>query len=412
MLSDLFREEALNYQSASSSRLGNPTGVWPPTWTALTILLVVFVAMLIAFLSTVEFARKETVRGKLRVDGAESKLFALEEGIITSVLVSDGQSVVARDPLFEITTERYMNDGVSVSDTTLEQLDLEIAALYRRRSAVEEASMLSKLEAQQRFQSGVRREQELRAQLSVAETRLSIAQKRAVDALQFLKEQLIAEPQLAERRESAASLELLVLQTKAELSAAIAAQESAALEERLIDATLAGDLAELDQRIAQLNAQASLSNAERSHIVHAPIDGRITSLRAREGENAIPGVLLGAILPEESSLIAEVYVPSRAVGFVEPGQLVNLQYDAFPFQKFGVAVGEIINVANIAQPLSEIGVANSSTELIYVVQIKLELQSVDAFTKKIPLQPGMELTADIILEDRRLLEWLLDPFRS
>ncbi|MEL7041549.1 MAG: HlyD family efflux transporter periplasmic adaptor subunit [Pseudomonadota bacterium] len=168
----------------------------------------------------------------------------------------------------------------------------------------------------------------------------------------------------------------------------------------------------MDQRLEQLRAQVRRTSADVTHIIRAPIDRKITGLQARVGEQSVSGMPLGVILPEDSLLIAEVYLPSRAIGFVETGQLVNIQYDAFPYQKFGIAYGEISQVASTAQLPREIGVASPTGETIYRVSISLEEQSISAFARRVPLQAGMELTADLMLENRRLIEWLLEPFVS
>lgn len=409
MSSDLFREEALEYQSASNSRFGKPTGVLPPSWSIITLLLAMFMAALFVFIFSVDFARKETVRGKLRVDGAEAKVYALEPGIISDVMVTDGQLVRAGDPIAEITTERYLRDGGSLSETTIAQFEREQITLQRRRDAIEASANLSASEADQRYRDAERREAEASAQLAIGRERLEIAQKRAADAEQFLAEGLIAEPQLNERLDMAASLQQSVLQTEAQLSEAIAAQSRARLEKQQASALSERDLADIDQRLEQIRFQMERTGAETVHVVHAPIDGKVTALQARVGEQSINGVPLGIVLPEDSTLIAEVYLPSRAIGFVEPGQQVKLQYDAFPYQKFGVAYGEINQVASTAQLPQEIGVPSQTGEPVYRVEIVLEAQSIEAFSKTLPLQAGMELSADILLENRRLLEWLLEP---
>ena len=412
MSSDLFREEALDYQSASTSRFGKPTGVLPPSWSLITWFLAIFVVALIAFLFNVDFARKETVRGKLRVDGAEAKLYALEPGLITSVMVQDGQHVDAGDPITEITSERYMSDGGAFSDATLLQLAREKEILVRRRQAIIESAELNVEGAKQRRLDAERQERELRAQLIVVERRLEIARRRASDAEEFLAEKLIAEPQLNERLEAAASLEQLVLQTEAQVGESQAAQSRANLERQQAEATRARDLADIDQRLEQLSTQEQRTRAEASHSVRSPIDGKVTGLQARIGEQTVNGMPLGVILPEQSVLIAEVYLPSRAIGFVESGQKVKLQYDAFPYQKFGVALGEVSQVANAAQLPQELGIATQAQEPLYRVGIELEQQYVEAFSKRVSLQPGMALTADIVLENRRLLEWLLEPLAT
>lgn len=412
MTSDLFRKEALDYQSASNSRFGKPTGVLPPSWSRITLLLALFMAALFVFLSNVDFARKETVRGKLRVDGAEAKVFALEAGIATNVFVEDGQYVEAGDPLLEVTSDRYLTSGVALSATTIQSLQVERDTLMRRRRAVEASALLNIEDAEQRTKDAERREQEASAQLDVTSRRLEIARERAADAEDFLAEGLIAEPQLNERLDAAAQLEQLVLQGDAQLGEAQSAQSRGRLERQQAQAAMDRDLADIDQRLLQIDSQMRRTESETSHIVQASISGRVTALQARVGEQVFGGIPLAIILPEDSTLIAEVYLPSRAIGFVKPGQRVKLQYDAFPYQKFGVAHGEINRVANTAQLPQEIGVNSQTGEPLYRVGILLEAQTVEAYSKDVPLQAGMELSADIVLENRRLLEWLLEPIRS
>ena len=138
MTSDLFREEALDYQSASNSRFGKPTGVLPPSWLRITFLL----AMFMVFLLSVDFARKETVRGKLRVDGAEAKIYPLEPGLLTEVLVADGQLVQANQAIAVITTNRFMSDGDALSEATLAALSVERSTLVRRKASIEAGAHL------------------------------------------------------------------------------------------------------------------------------------------------------------------------------------------------------------------------------------------------------------------------------
>jgi membrane fusion protein len=67
------------------------------------------------------------------------------------------------------------------------------------------------------------------------------------------------------------------------------------------------------------------------------MNGRVTALQVRTGETADPGRPLLNISPPGAELVAELYLPSRAIAFIAPRQEVKIQYDAFPYQKFGVA---------------------------------------------------------------------------
>jgi membrane fusion protein len=118
------------------------------------------------------------------------------------------------------------------------------------------------------------------------------------------------------------------------------------------------------------------------------------------------------ISPADPVLISELYVPSRAAGFVEAGQSVRLLYDAFPFQRFGAARGEVMSVSSTVLTPTEVNAAVKLEEPVYRVLVRLDRQSVDAFGRPMALQVGMALTADIILENRSLMDWLLQPIHA
>ena len=405
----LFRQEVLDEQRASSSQFGTPTGVLPPAWSRITLLLAIFIAALIMFLMNVDFSRKETVRGKLRAEGAEAKIYALETGVIKHVFVEDGAIVQEGDPIAEIVSERFMAGGAEISEQTIKSLRAERASLEERRASIQRAASIAIEEANQRIAEAARQETETQNMLAVVERRLEIAQKRAQDAEEFLAEGLIAEPQYNERLDAVSVIEQSTLQTRARIEEARSAQSRYGLERRRINENLQRDLSDLKQGLSKINSQIDHAQASAGHIIQATMSGRVTALQAKAGERADPSIPMATILPEDGGLIAELYLPSRAIAFVETGQEVKLQYDAFPYQKFGVAKGEVIEIAETALFPQEIGVMTQNPEPLYRVLTKLEQPTVEAYGKDVPLQSGMELTANIVLENRALIEWVLEP---
>lgn len=111
----------------------------------------------------------------------------------------------------------------------------------------------------------------------------------------------------------------------------------------------------------------------------------------------------------DGKLVAELLVPSRAAGFVKEGQNVRLLYDAFPYQKFGFHSGEVSNVSRAVVNANELPVISSINEPVFVITVQLERQDVDANNELYQLQSGMTLAADIILEDRKIWEWVFEP---
>ena len=412
MNSDLFREEALDYQAASSSQFGETTGLVPPAWSALTWLMALFIAALLIFISTVSFARKETVRGKLRFDAAEAKLVAMEPGVIGEVFVTEGQMVAEGAPVLSIRTQRFMSDGSVLSEALIETLQRERVSLAEQLSALEESTRLSSEAAGLARDDAIRRSRELIAQRELIAERLEVSERRREEIVGLREKGLVAEPVYNEREEAVVALRQSLIQIDGQIGDARSQRAQAETELRQIEASFERERAMLDQRLAQTDAQLGQTTAGAEQVLRASRAGRIAALKARAGEQAEPGSPLAMILPADAELIAEVYLPSRAAGFVDEGQTVKLMYDAFPYQKFGLAGGQIIGVSPVALRPDEIGVATNSPELLYKVKIQLAEQKVSAFGKAHSLGAGMELSADIVLEERRVVDWLLEPLRS
>ena len=104
-------------------------------------------------------------------------------------------------------------------------------------------------------------------------------------------------------------------------------------------------------------------------------------------------------------------MPSSAIPFVEIGQEVRITYAALPADKFGKAIGTISNIASTAVLSSELKALTERESLLYRVEVKLERQAIKTKSKEIVLLAGMELNADVVLDNRRLLEWII-PSRS
>lgn len=108
-------------------------------------------------------------------------------------------------------------------------------------------------------------------------------------------------------------------------------------------------------------------------------------------------------------MVAEVYVPSSAVGLIKSGQRVRLVYDAFPQQQFGTFAGEVARISDFILMPSEVPQTFFPREATFKVQIAIQNDTVEVETGTAPLRPGMLLAAEIILESRRLIDWLVEP---
>jgi membrane fusion protein len=147
----------------------------------------------------------------------------------------------------------------------------------------------------------------------------------------------------------------------------------------------------------------------RSININAPISGKVTALRAIVGASVGTQLPLLTMLPAGGKLEAHLFVPTRAIGFAEIGQEVRLLYDAFDYRHFGVHVGTISQISSSVFSPAEVQAGLQLTEPTYRVTVKIARQQVAANGQQFTLQAGMSLRADIVLEKRTLINWLMDP---
>ena len=168
----------------------------------------------------------------------------------------------------------------------------------------------------------------------------------------------------------------------------------------------------LESQIADIKQREAELEGRRAYVVKAPVAGTVASIRNIPGEIVSPHQPLASILPAGSELEAELFVPSRAAGFIATGQSVRLLYAAFPYQRFGSHEGVIRHVAPAITSAAEADVPFNLVEPGYRVAVQLASQEVMAFGRSFELQPGMLLEGNIILERRSFFSWLTEPFRA
>lgn len=160
------------------------------------------------------------------------------------------------------------------------------------------------------------------------------------------------------------------------------------------------------------------SEARREILIRSPQAGMVTAITAESGQTVAAGQAMASVLPASSALEAEIYAPSRSIGFVKPGMQVLLRYQAYPYQKFGQHTATITEVASTSLRPDEMTMPGATlpsgaiAEPLYRIRLKLHKQSVQAYGQEMPLRSGMLVDASILLEHRRLYEWVLEPLFS
>jgi membrane fusion protein len=415
----LFRSEVL--QARQTQWLGTVILAPRASFRLFTIAGLLFAAAIALLLCFGEFTRTARVNGWLLPQDGVVRVQAPRPGIVESLDVNEGAQVHKGDRLLTLSDELQ---SARLGPT---QAQITQRLSERRASMNEERGQQQRLLAQQdraladRVASLRAEEEQIVREIGLLRQRVDIAARAAV-----LNGQLHADGFISEMRLQQAQSELL--EQRARLAAAERSRLSAARERMNIEAERADlplkmgrDTALLDRGIAQLEQESAEAEARREIVVVAPHDGTVTAIHAVPGAKADAGTPLLTIVPPTARLEAQLYAPSRSIGFVHAGQRVQLRYQAFPYQRFGHYEGVVTAVSRAALSPAELpaqlagltsvtgSAAGAAGEPVYRITVSLASQSVTAYGAKTPLQPGMTLEADVALERRRLYQWVLDP---
>jgi membrane fusion protein len=377
---------------------------------------------LLALLFGATYARKAHVSGWLVPDQGVARVFAAQSGVVTRFLAREGEEVRKGQPLLVLSTEQQ---SAALGNT---QASIARSLAMRRDSLDDEARQNHQLLRQQSAAlsarlDALRTEQaELQEEIGLQQARLQLADKSEQRQAELKKRGFISDQQVQTateaRLENASKLRVL-RRNMTELQ-----RERLTLEGELRDLPLKlqAQIAATERNSAAITQELAEVEARREIVVPAPKSGTVTAIQAETGGGVTPNVPLLSILPSGGRLEAHLYTPSRAIGFVRPGQRVLLRYQAYPYQKFGHYGGVVASVARSAMNPAELppqlaGLANGpgaerGGEPVFRVTVRLDSQNVTAYGKPVPLQAGLQLEADLLVERRRLIDWVLDPLYS
>lgn len=406
----IFLEEAINHRKQpwiGTVRVATPLGQG-----LLTGFAVLAGVLVIVWLCLGHYSRRTRVQGSLVPLSGVIELAARTPSTVTRVLVREGDGVRTGQPLFELSGERSSEALGDTGSLVTAQLRAQQARL---RADIEETLQLERTQG-----DGLRAQQEmLRAQLGQFDAQLDIMHKQVESYTALLEKirpltakgfvsQLQIQEQEAQTMEAQAQVKSLVRQRYA------TNQQLGQVTDQLAELpmTTAAKVSDLRGQLSQAEQSVLQNEADRLTVVRAPSNGVVASVTVKPGQTVSPAQVLGAVIPANSELHAELMVPSSAVGFIHEHVPVALHYQAFPYQKFGVALGSVERVTHNALTPSEITMIKGEKapdEALYRVDVTLPSQVVEAYGRSEELRAGMTVDADLILDRRRLIEWILEP---
>jgi len=407
----LFRHEVVDFQEIER-QFGRAILLQPISLKVITWFLAGFVALMLALLFIGQYSRKATVSGYLIPSAGTAKIFALQRGTITKVHVTEAQEVREQQPLLTIDTTQISATGEDVNAAILrtllsqrDELNSQIAGEAQRQASERERLTLL-------IQGAKDEITQLEGKIPLQQERIKIIESLVASVAKLVAKGIVTTVEFKRRQSEALDLKQNLNSLRQQLAARqnqltdtqyTLNQLPIAIAEKI--QLLRNELSSVEQRISEINGRQAF-------VIRAPITGRVSALQASSGKLAEPNQLQLEIIPA-STLKAELLVPSRSIGFVRVGQPVGIRYDAFPYQNFGRYNGTITDISHNILTRSDVSSGFITLEEpVYRVTAALERQDISAYGKSMPLQAGMLLKGDVILDRRSLMRWVLDPLLS
>jgi len=369
-------------------------------------------AIAAVWVSVGTYARIETVPGILVTDIPSAKVVAPQAGIVIDLRVQEGQLVEQGEPLLIINSDRETAAGGNVADRG-------IGALEERRQLTETQVLLAGTRAsteRSRLTSVIGSAEDQAASLAEQvdlQTQVVASNQQIFDRVAEVVEQgFVSKVEFERRRQTLLSSQQSLANLKQRRIASLA--DAAQARSQLANVTTETEqgISRLNENLQSMSAEQARLEGEQSYVIKAPIAGRVTALATGLGRTSNAGRPLMVIIPENAQLKAELYAPTRSVGFVEQGKEARLLYDAFPYQRFGSFEGRVASISRIAVDPRETEIPFPFEEPVYRVRVDLQNQTIEAFGQPAPLQPGMTLQANIVLERQSFLAWMLKPLNA
>lgn len=353
------------------------------------------------------FSRREKATGFLVAEPQIIRINVPKAGRIQTVTVAEGQQVKKGDVLLLIDP-----DPVFINGRPAAQVEIENIAASQQEIRSKILIVTQQLESKMRELSArikavgdqivaVRAGIELQTRtISLVDEQLKVGAGLARTGTMNVAEVQKRETALQDAKINAQNLRYTLHQNEAFLAELTGQREQAPIEANL-------KLSDLHQSSVELQQRHTEAEGRLVFQVTAPVDGTVDNLLFVPGQTVDANATAVSLLPQSSVLQAELYVPSKAIVFVQPNQSVRIAYDAFPYARYGFAKGSVHSISQTVLRPNEIRKPISLSGPSFRVTVMLDQQAMKSSGKDIPLRSGLTLTADIILDQQSLAQWII-----
>ncbi|WP_235364014.1 HlyD family secretion protein [Burkholderia sp. ABCPW 111] len=364
-----------------------------------------------AFMALGTYTKRERVMGQIVPTAGVLNVSPPVTGTVEKIEAREGQRVRAGEPLVTVSAEvtTSLGDAREMVRTQLETQRERLRSDLSGQTVLADEAIRG-LKDRAATLEGQLRELQLQHAHRVRQVELARSQ---LEKLAMMRTQGYASNSQVDQQEAS------VLDAEARLQDSVRArldvqgqliQVRQQLREQPLNARQRRN--ETGRKLAETEQAIVENEARRSVVLRAPADGVVGAMLFKVGQIVSAGQTAVSVLPADGKLEAQLMVPSRAIGFIHPGQTVVLRYEAYPYQKFGQQFGRVSGVSRSALSPQEVAALTGQPnvqEQHYRLTVALDRQDIAVYDRTERLRPGMALDADLLLDRRTLIEWVLEP---
>ena len=404
---ELFRPEVLIYRrekTISSAVISQSSAVKIMVWGSIGLM-----CFALLVLCLIRYKETESARGMLQHTAPSQQIKSPNSAVVALVTVTEGELVDKGQTLMRLSTVILNGSGESRQSSTIRRLRLKEESLEMQLDMDER---LYKAESERHSLSiaslaftisGLG----LEANLLAKQEALSRSNIQALAHL--LKNSNISQSQFdrellkhlgIEREKN--SVESRIYAAKSELEDGTLQLGLLVLDYEDKQFKVANEARQLANEIIDLHQGTSIS-------IQALESGVVASLAVETGSSVSAGQILLTILPNQQSLQATIFVPSRLIGRIQEEQELLLEFDAFPISKFGYTTASVVMISTgPLDPRETLLPVPGLNEPVFKVIAELEKYYVEG-PETFPLVSGIQFSADFVMEDLSLLEFIFKP---
>ena len=405
----LYRNESLIHHNPTwlgHIRMSSPKNHHIFTWSALFL-----TSTILGVLIFGHYTRHLHVSGILVPSRGLLSVTTPISGTVQKVMIRSGQLVSLGSPLISISRNLDSPSVGPVNTIVQNALTDEQSILHHDLRSEKSVSSIQHLTLTGKLRNLRAEYHQIGAEIRIQRKDISGTKKVLREFLSVRSHGLVSDPELQQQQLTVYSAQSQLEKLESQRTAIT--QQISDTAHQLAELPLITGNRENDIRnkLDTLRQDIAQKAGAHSLVIRAPSTGIVSSLTVNTGQAVTTGSPVLSIMPAQDPLVAQLLVPSKAVGFIHVGSRVLLHYAAFSYREFGAFHGTVRSISQSALTPAEIAALTQqhSTAPLYRVMVALHRSMVMVNGHSSPLRAGMQLQAEIVLNRLRLIQWIFEP---